>query len=662
MTKLIRVEACGLLPPIENADEVLRQMRAAHRYRNTLVEIERARRAAVREAEVSAGLRAALDAVTAAQATVDALRERVAAAKSSTRKRAVSAELASELKAARVVLSDAKRAFGARRAAVRETVTEAAKAINDRAAELRRSARAECGAHWGTYLLIEAAADQAQKAPLWDGASPNDPAFVRWDGAAAIGVQLQGGIGAEDLDDDTQIRVVAPETSAEELARWERKRARLGDPTWRPAEGRDHAKRRTLWVRVGSTGAGNRIPVWAKFPMVLHRPLPPGARIKAVRVSVRPIGSREEWRALLTLELPAGHTAEPCGAGAVAVHLGWRQIRREKDGDDEVSLRVAVAIGGDGHREEMVLDPRTLAGLRIASGIESVRDKHFDRVRPLLAEALRDPAVAAALPERMQAEAKTMHAWRSVERLRAFVWRWEAAGAPGGDAPCDEAQLWRDHTPEPARARLVQGDTLRAAMLAWAHHDRHLHDYADNQRVSSQRHRRELYRIFAAGLARRYSTLVLDDTDRSELARVPKAEPGVEVMPDAVRSNRVLAAVYSLEDSLKNAFSARGGATVEVSSAHETTTCHACGVRTRFDRTDLSAACRACGAAWDQDDNAARNMLIAYAEKLAAERAAVPSPDGLDGPGAGGSASGSSRWAKAKAKVAARNAQRQPDA
>ena len=41
----------GLLAPTLEADEVAAQMRAAHRYRNTLVEIERGRRTAIRTAE-----------------------------------------------------------------------------------------------------------------------------------------------------------------------------------------------------------------------------------------------------------------------------------------------------------------------------------------------------------------------------------------------------------------------------------------------------------------------------------------------------------------------------------------------------------------------------------------------------------------------------------
>lgn len=50
---MIRVYKYGLLPPIDHAETVQDQMRAGHRYRNTLTEIERGRRAALREIDRS---------------------------------------------------------------------------------------------------------------------------------------------------------------------------------------------------------------------------------------------------------------------------------------------------------------------------------------------------------------------------------------------------------------------------------------------------------------------------------------------------------------------------------------------------------------------------------------------------------------------------------
>lgn len=634
---MIRVERCGLLPPHRGGAVARDQLRLAARYRNTLTEIERGRRAALREAEVVCGLRDALAAVDAAEKAVEAALATAAAERAVTGSKRASAEVGAALKAARSALSDARRAFAAKRAEVRTSVEAERERIDAVAVDLRKNARAHCGVYWGSYLLIEAAMDAAAKAPLWDGGAPNDPRFVRFTGEGSIGVQVQGGADASALDDDTRVRILPATPPPSELARWERKRARLNDPTWTPREGKGASRHRDLYLRVGSDGPGGRTPVWAVFPMVLHRPLPEGARIKGATVSVRRVGTREEWAAMLTLDVPESSRAEDCGDGAVAVHLGWRVV----DG----GIRVAVVLDEHGRREEHVVTDEHVADLRVASGIESVRDKLLDRIRPILACALRG---VEGLTGRLAEDARTLHAWRSPDRLRRFVEAWTRAGAPGGDAPC-EAASWREMTPEPARSRLPQGDTVYAAAVAWLRHDRHLCDYVAGQRTGALRARRERYRIFAAGLARRYRVLVLDDTNRATLARRGPGED--DTTHDRAASNRHLVAVSELEGALKDAFRARGGEVVEVSSVCETITCHACGVRTEVGEARI-AQCYACGVAWDQDDNAARNMLARYRERCGdgAETGAARIDE---------SAPAMSTWQRRRAEAAARRAEKE---
>lgn len=684
---MIRVERLGALPPSANADVVREQIRLAHRYRNTLVEVERGRRAAMRDAEERAGLRAATDALAAAEGRVEEVLARVAVAKSEARSRAaVPKPLRDELAAAKTEASAARAAFRALRASIRDASIEAGlplriarealdaakerartagdrapaeaaeraveearaaliasgslagevERINGLAGELRRSARAHCGLYWGTYLLVEAAMDDAAKAPLWERGQPNDPRFERFTGEGAVGVQIQGGASLADIegDGDTRLRVGPAEMPPHVRARVERKRARLGDPSWQPRAGRDVATMRTLWLRVGSTD--DRSPVWATFPVRLSRPLPEGARVKGAAVHVRLVGEREEWYSTLTLDVPETSRTERCGEGAVAVHLGWRRIGEE--------LRVAVALGADGAREEVSIPEADERGLTLPRGIRRIRDRHLEAIRPALAAALRG---ADGLTGRLADDARSLHQWRSHGRLRAFVRRWCEAGAPGGAAPCAEAAAWRALTPEPYRARLPQGDTVRDAAVAWAYHDRHLLDYEAGQRSGADRRRRERYRVFAAQLARRYAVLVLDDADRSELARRPRGPrpEGAEVpaqQEDAAQSNRVLAAVSVLEGALKNAFRARGGRVVEVGAAGETRTCARCGGGLDVDPSAVKASCAACGAAVDQDDNAARNMLAACERLLSAEMAGAARND--DEPRPASTSRGSKRF------------------
>src|SRR5690606_27442140 len=123
-------------------------------------------------------------------------------------------------------------------------------AINVRANDMRKALRARCGVYWGTYLLAEAAADAQRREKM-------DPSFRRWTGEGRIGVQIQGGMPAVALvgGDDTRLQVDAIDPRAWSGTRSER---------------RLHA-RTTLRIRIGSEG---RDPVWASFPMIMHRPLP----------------------------------------------------------------------------------------------------------------------------------------------------------------------------------------------------------------------------------------------------------------------------------------------------------------------------------------------------------------------------------------------------
>lgn len=183
---------------------------------------------------------------------------------------------------ARKAKGEATRAWRARRAAILadDASRLACDAINARAHELTISARAHCGVYWGTYLLVEDAAQAARKAPLYDGDEPSDPLFAPWRGEGNLGVQVQGGepVAAIVGTTDTRVRIgaVDPRAHLRETPHGERKRM----------------CRTTLRLRVGSEG---RDPIWAEWPMILHRPMPPEARVKRVVVSLHRIGSRERW-------------------------------------------------------------------------------------------------------------------------------------------------------------------------------------------------------------------------------------------------------------------------------------------------------------------------------------------------------------------------------
>jgi hypothetical protein len=270
----------GLRRPTQNAELVREQMLAAARYRNTLVEIERGRRAALRAEYGACSTVVALE--QAAEAAELGLAEVLRQAREErvrTQVRKDSPERKAAIEVARARRREARGALAAERKRLRETPEIAARfdAINAAAADLRRNARAHCDVYWGTYQLIEDQDQAARKAPLFAAGEPNDPRFTRNTGEGAVSVQLVGGINEASLASDTQVQL-----------------ARVDDRS-----GRDRF--RLLSVRVGSDDA--RRPIFAVWPMKMHRPLPEGCRIKRVTVTRKLRGPYEEWAALFSVEV-----------------------------------------------------------------------------------------------------------------------------------------------------------------------------------------------------------------------------------------------------------------------------------------------------------------------------------------------------------------------
>lgn len=592
----------GLLAPIEEASRVHEQMRLAHAYRNTLTEIERGRRAAERAslsgvAEVAGAEREAAEASAAEARAVEAIR----AERAKTRKRKVPEALTGALAAARSVKKAALTALYEQRKVLRKAESGFTDRLNGLAAELQRSARNHSGVFWGTYLLIEAAAQASRKMPLYDGTEPNDPRFTRWTGEGEVGMQIQKGMTAERLVRDRRLRIdPVDERAWYSESRGERRRL----------------SRTTLRLRVGSAGR-RRDPIWAAWPMVMHRPLPKGAIIKGATVHLRRIGPRDEWSVTLTVVVPEMTSVRRCGSGVVAIDVGWRQMAGE---NTDTELRIARWRSENGEAGELRLPSWCIGGLRRAESLRSTRDQNLDLARPWFCSILRDQLDGA--PEWFLAATKSIHAWRSSARFAALVLRWEKNRWPGDEAAYE-------------------------ALEAWRYDDHHLWAWESSQRTSSLRHRREVYRIFAADLARRFDTLVLEKFNKSALAKRPPTGADEKAENEVARSNRQLVAVSELCLVATHAFTGRGGTAVQVPCEYTTLTCHACGVVERFDAAGhISHACSACGAGWDQDDNAAANLLTRWRERpsggetLGTARVGEKASDST--------APGETRWARAK--------------
>lgn len=627
----------GLQPPAHNADLARRHLRAAHRYRNLLIEAERGRRAAMRVAEQADPALAGVDvAIGWLDSECQSLARQAKQARSAGRTRAIAQQLRAELRESRARLKRAKRGRSLYRAWwLRPRLQAERDRINNLAAELKRNIRqhrrdltGELLYH-GTYSGVESAVDASRKAPLWDGGEPNDPRFLRWrgeryrydEGEAAegtLGVQLQGGATWAELSDGSHTRAqIAPRTRVRDRScrpgrpgvhrRCSPGRCTLHDrdPDRRRGQlgGRGTRQAMTLRLRQESEG---REPVWVEWPMRIHRPLPDGALVTWIDVHCRTtpgdIGPREEWYATLRLRLPEQPRRND--GLAVAVDVGWRALA---DG----SLRVGYWVGEDGRHDQLVLSPGLLAALTRADGIRAARDRLYEQLVRGLADWI-DATPAPFRPawlsdaRRRMADSRRVR-WRSPRHMRRLMRQWRSADVPAPAAP----------RPAPSE--------VHERLCVWSRYDDHLAGYESGQRRKAQRRRQDHYRRFAAWLSERYDVVVLEDFDKRTTNRTALTEDGAQTEGVALHHTQRLAWTSGLCTTLKSRFGQRG-IWIEVVAANTTQSCHVDGCGGVLDGDAADGIVQRCtsGHVWDQDENAARNMLGAWGrERSGGEQSAV---------------------------------------
>jgi len=526
----------GALPPTHNLDAAFEQLRAAHRYRNKLVEIERDRRdktAAVVSAASPdlAGLEsqyAELGERTAAAAKqIKATNQRARAQRATPEQKAVLRKLRAECKDVYSRLKEAK-ALAYKSLEARTALDQAdAAALN-----AAKKARAECECYWGTYLQVEQGLSGIRK-----GAPPR---FLRWTGNGKLAVQIQGGMSREE--------------------------AEHGDGRLRIATTERRGKATNVYLRIGTNE--DRSPIWAVVPVIFHRPIPDDARIKWVYLTARRVACHTRWHVCFVLSRAEGwRKPDLATSGTVAVDLGWRLL--------DHGLRVGYWRGSDGGSEEILLPTRDVARWQKADDLRAIRGERFNGVVDWLAKWL----AGRDLPDWLIERTRTLRQWRSAARLASVVIHW--------------------------RENRFAGDKDGfAAVEAWRKKDKHLYEWEANQRRKAVAWRDDLYRRVAADLSRRYKTAIVEDCNWRDVGRKP--DVGENNDSGAAARQRTIAAPGRLKQLLVERFAE----TVKAEAAYTTQRCHACGELAHVEtRTSVWVTCQQCGAAWDQDDNACRNML-----------------------------------------------------
>lgn len=595
----MRVYSYGCRAPVENAQLVAQQLRLANSFQRALVAIEHKRRFVVdwlyRHAlpvEHAALGQAAQEAAVAAE-KVRLLRSRPGGVKPD---EAAQAEMRAKLEAAKAELEQARQVERAAREAWYAAHKAARPRLARRVSMCNRGAIARgkyaynaagtVGLAWGTRLRVGEFADRAAQAAFKAGTLPRMPIF---DGGGTVAVQLQGesGIGAPGLAPSKALSGTDTRFHLETMdaASWQKAQGRSafvgrnGNPLPQPDPHSKRSLKRQLGggyaiarLRIGTDA--ERKPIWAAWPLILHRPLPE-VPIKWVQMRARRVGPRTEWHLLVTVDdstVPA-RTPEGRLPGTLALNLGWRSM---PDG----GLRVGMAAASDGFREEIRVPPAYVSGVAHVESLRSIRDRLFVEALKTLSGWLDEREVPAWFAE------ATRHrgSWKSQKKLAQLVEEW--------------------------RRRRFAGDKEKFEVFAaWAKKDRHLWFWEADERAKLLRMRLDVYRNISARLATRYGTIVVADMDLRDFAEHPAPEEGARSEGQDQRRSRMLAAPSVLLGALKNACSTRNAAVIELDAKYKTQTCHACGIVFAFAAaTKLVHTCD-CGATWDQDLNHCLNLL-----------------------------------------------------
>lgn len=251
---------------------------------------------------------------------------------------------------------------------------------------------------------------------------------------------------------------------------------------------------------------------------------------------------------------------------AAAIEFGWRVL-----GD---AIRVAMVVDQDGliqefrlsldgarsheRRHNMPSGWRDLAG--IDSQIANLVEVTKANLRTLSApDNVCSPSMSDLMSMREGGLIRLLHCWE------------------GGAWPeaCEILRKWK-----------LQNDRLRSIRASLS------------ERLTGRR--RWLYRNFAAQLCRNYGKLILKKIPIQKLGR----------SPDALHSAgryRVWASPAELSLYIRHAAVSTGTVIMEAESAFSTTTCAECGAHA----TQTGNLILSCpdGHSWDQDQNAARNLL-----------------------------------------------------
>lgn len=613
-TKPTRIYSYRILPPedLEHRKMVDEQFWLAHQYRCRLTEIEIEMRERFRAIDLDHPLTCVATSHWEAQsAAIDAAYTALRAAKAGRAPEQRNDEqIKQRLKALKVDCARAWRDVKTAREQpeVRDHHRPRYTTARETAAEQRLAARAAFSARGlmhGSYIGIERAVERSVDS------TGRPPKFARYEGEGSIGRQLPRtrdkdaklySVTANDLysGDDSRVRMTTLPDGWELLPRTERRR--IAKPYRGTAKRQSHGD---SWQEIPARlngqylemqfgwGPAKRPSTWIRFPLTHHRRMPADAEILWVYVHRWRVGIHYEWRVQFTIESDAFHRpATPLAVGGTcAIDIGWRRIFDATG--SQIGLRVAYLVDEHGQEREIRAPDGLWQRLAKVYSIAQIRSRELDAARDQLVAWID----ARQMPAWFADCSRGLPQWRAPRKMQRLIDIWQR-----GDN------------------RFEDDAAILGTLQAWAKQDRHLGSWEAHMRDRTIAHRREVWRQVAAELAHTYQTILVEDgLCRSGQMKIVDIEgwnklPPEEGDPHEGREQRRqsrMAAPGELRLAITQATHKTASTVVDVRCKKSTRECAWCGHDQ--EHVDFAASievkCEGCARLWDQDANAARNLL-----------------------------------------------------
>lgn len=440
------------------------------------------------------------------------------------------------------------------------------KKVNEIRKEKVKAVRQNSGLYWGNYNRVLDSYETARKLCMKKGRKVQYFDESRVDGCLTVQVQrTKSGLGAspDELMNGSfyPVQIKHVDPEVEML----------------PRAARTRACKTELTMRVDAAGHMVTCPLW------LHRSMPRNARIKRAQLVWKKEGEQIKGKLCLTISQEKQEKINPA-VSARGIDMGWR---KQADG----SLLVATSVSSDGEWFCYALPADWMKGM--------------DQVERLHAHIDDGLLVAADF------------IYKNKESLPEIITS-SSSWKPGLGARHVNAQALHD------AVRALKWE-VPDEILHWYKRYRHLSLWRDNLRAKLIRRRREIYRLAARKIALSSAVVGIEDMDLSKMAMTKKRDDAQEnELWEEARANRVRACVHQLRSEIEHQ-AAKHGTQVIYATANTTMRCRDCGSVTGQNRREKKVwTCENCGARWDQDHNAAGNLLAVAVDNANVELLAGP--------------------------------------